>query len=535
MRVIASMNLLEACLTKEEYLNVENNGLKLSLLRKEEKIENLKAENKYLQEQIRELKRAQFGKSSEAWVNPEQRRFDEAEFEATQNTDLLGEESSDSEPEADPGELVSVDSHKKRKGHRKALPKYLPREKVVIELPADECKDADGNGLKIIGYEVAEKLHYEPAKTRVIETHRAKYGIDSGDYVKTAPPAPAIIPKGIATPSLLAAVTVSKYADGLPLYRLEEIFKRQDIDLSRSTMGRWIIKCAAACLPLWNVLSERLHESFYVACDETRTQVLKEAGRLAESQSWMWVRSTPFGKNKIVLFDYNPSRSQEVVNQLFAGFEGFVQADGLGSYNVLDKTDGITRIGCNMHGRRYFEKALTIGAKEGKTLAEQAMKFYNDLYKIEDECREFIPQERFEYRQNKASPLWDEFKSWSEKNTKKAPEQSKIGKAFSYFNSEFEHLTGYLKDGRLEADNGFTERAIRKFAIGRNNWIFSDTVDGANASALFYSLIITAKINAVNPHKALDHIFTEIPKAKSVEDYEHLADIIVGAQSMPCP
>lgn len=293
-------------------------------------------------------------------------------------------------------------------------------------------------------------------------------------------------------------------------------------------MGRWIIKCAEACLPLWNVLSERLHESFYVACDETRTQVLKEAGRLAESQSWMWVRSTPHGKNKIVLFDYNQSRSQEVVNQLFMEYQGFVQADGYSSYNVLDKATGITRIGCNMHGRRYFEKALTIGAKEGKTLAEQAMKFYKDLYKIEEDCRDFEPQKRFEYRQNKSRPIWEEFKSWSDKNTKKAPEQSKIGKAFAYFNNEYEHLVGYLKDGRLEIDNGFTERAIRKFAIGRNNWIFSDTVDGANASALFYSLIVTAKINGVNSYKALEYIFTEIPKAKSIEDYERLADIIVG-------
>lgn len=215
MRVLASMNLLEACLTKEEYLNFENDGLKQSLLRKDEKIENLKAEIKYLQEQNRELKRAQFGKSSEAWVNPEQRRFDEAEFEATQNTEIIAEESSDIEPEVVTTELVTVDSHKKRKGHRKALPKYLPREKVVIELPEEERKDAEGNKLKVIGYEVAEKLHYEPAKTKVIEIHRAKYGVDAGDYIKTAPPEPAIIPKGIATPSLLAAVVVSKY-QGFP-------------------------------------------------------------------------------------------------------------------------------------------------------------------------------------------------------------------------------------------------------------------------------------------------------------------------------
>jgi transposase len=529
------MNLLEACLSKEEFLEVEITGLKTSNLRKDEKIKNLKSENQYLREQLAELKRAQFGKSSEAWASPEQRRFNEAEFEATKNTELIEEENTDinSEEEQQP-DLVEVTAHKKRRGHRKALPKYLPREKVVIELPAEQQIDTDGNQLKVIGYEVAEKLDYEPAKTKVLEIHRAKYGVDSGDYVKTAPPEPAIIPKGIATPSLLAAVAVSKYADGLPLYRQEEAFKRQDIDMNRSTMARWMVKVGEAATPVINVLSDRWFTNPYVSCDETQNQVLKENGRLAETQSWMFARSTPYGNNKIVLFDYYQSRSQESVKELFADYKGTIQVDGLNIYNVFAKLPEVTRLGCSMHGRRYFEKAATIGAKDGKTLAEVGLKFYKDLYDLEEKIRDFKPEQRFIERLTQAKPIWEQMREWSLKNTPKVPPESKIGKAFAYFNSEYEHLIGYLNDGTFEIDNGFIERVIRKFAIGRNGWLFSDTVAGAQSSAVLYSLVITAKVNGVNPYKALEYIFAHIPRAKSIEDYERLADIIVGAIPIPC-
>ena len=162
-----------------------------------------------------------------------------------------------------------------------------------------------------------------------------KYGIDSGEAIKTAPPVPSIIPKGIATPSLLSHIVTCKYADGLPLYRQEEIFSRLGVDVSRSSMGRWIVQCYEALIPVRNVLEDRLLSSAYVSCDETRTQVLKEKGRKAEAQSWMWVRTTPSDDKKIVLFDYDPSRSGEVAKRLFADYRGFLQVDGFGAYNVL--------------------------------------------------------------------------------------------------------------------------------------------------------------------------------------------------------
>ena len=160
-------------------------------------------------------------------------------------------------------------------------------------------------------------------------------------------------------------------------------------------------------------------------------------------------------------------------------------------------------------------------------------KFYKRLYDHEEEIRALPPDERYIKRQEVQVPIWAEFKSWADTNQSKVPPKSKIGEAFHYFQSEYQYLTGYLKDGRLEMDNGFAERAIRKFAIGRNNWMFADTEAGAHASAMFYSLLCTAKVNDVNIYEAMKYLFNEIPKAKSIDDYERLADIIMGINQLP--
>ena len=227
----------------------------------------LSRENSWLKEQLAELKRWRFGKKSERYESPEQMIFNEVELESAK-PEPGGDDQASTTQE------VEVKAHtKKVRGHRKPLPENLAREIVKVELPPEELFDAEGNALKIIGWETSEKLKYEPAKVSVIQYQRAKYGIDSGDYVKTAPPVPAIIPKGNATPELLAAIVVAKYADGLPLYRMEDFFKRHDIEISRQTMARWMIKVSEACGPIFNVLSNKWLKSFYVALDETKGRV----------------------------------------------------------------------------------------------------------------------------------------------------------------------------------------------------------------------------------------------------------------------
>jgi transposase len=509
----------ESLFSEYETLKTKVVGLELQLEQEREAKQFYQDEINRLQELLLEFKRHRFGKKSERWESSEQLVFNEAEVES-RKPDPNGDDGADEE--------IDVKAHTKKRGHRRALPAELEREEIVIELPESERFAEDGSPLKVIGYEVSEKLSYEPAKTKVIVNKRAKYGVDNGDYEKTAPPVPSIIPKGIATSELLASVVVEKYGYGLPLYRQEYRFDQMGVDLTRQTMARWVVQSAEACMPVWNVLCERLLASFYVSCDETHTQVLKEKGRTAESKSWMWVRCTPSGKNKIILFDYDPHRSADVAKRLLEELKGFLQVDGFASYNVLEKHPELVRIGCNMHGRRYFENALKTGAKSGTTLAEQALRFYKRLYDHEEIIRKLSPDERYRLRQETQVPIWKEFKKWVDANHSKVPPKSKIGEACKYCLSEYENLIGYLQDGRLEMDNGFAERAIRKFAIGRNNWMFADTEAGANASAMFYSLLCTAKINNVNIFGAMKHLFNEIPKAKTIDDYERLADVIMG-------
>lgn len=493
--------------------------LEALLLNKDEKIKSYERENDWLREQINSLKRKQYGTKAEAWESEEQLTFNEAEVEA---------QSQSPEPE---DHVVEISRQvKKVRGHRKSLPKKLPREIIKIELPESELITEEGEKLKIIGWEISEKLKYEPAKISVIEYHRAKYGFDSGDYEKTAPPVPSVIPKGIATAELLAALIVGKYADGLPLYRLEEIFARQDVELSRTTMARWMVKVAEALIPIRNVLSDRLMLAHAVSCDETSVQVLKEDGRAAQTKSWMIVRGTPCEKQKVILFDYTISRSSETMKSLFADYKGRLLCDGLNVYDALESED-LVRFGCHMHSRRNFEQAAKDGAKSGRTLASKVMEIYKKLYDFEEQIRSYAPEERKVARLKDQKPLLEEIQKIAQENLTKVPDKSKLGQAIRYYLNEYVYLARYLDDGLMEADNGFTERAIRKFAIGRNNWIFSDTPAGAEASSLLYSLVVTAKVNKVNPLKALTKILTELPVCSTADNYERLANLILTPEA----
>ena len=513
---------LEKIFPAEIEREVKLSGLEAALSSEMEKVKHLESQVSWLTEQLNTLKRGQFGTKSERWESQEQMLLmNEAELE-----------SKNPDHEVDEDDTVEVKGYTKKRGHRKALPANLLREVEKIELPKPDQFAEDGTPLKVIGWEISEKLKYEPSKMSVIQYHRAKYGADSGDYVKTAPPVPSVIPKGIATPELLSAIIVGKYADGMPLYRMESMFLRHDVELSRGTMARWVIKTSEALKPIWNVLSDRLLETAYVACDETSVQVLKENGRPAEAKSWMWVRSTPGSEKKIVIFDYSTSRAGEKAKELFADYRGILQTDGLGTYNCLE-SEVLIRIGCNMHSRRRFESAAKDGAKSGKSFGATGVEFYRKIYDLEKELKDKSIEERKRARDEIARPIFIEMKSWVEKNKPKVPDKSKIGEAFKYFLSEYEYLIGYLRDGNLNPDNGFTERAIRKFAIGRNNWMFADTPDGADASALLYSLVVTAKVNGVNIYRALTKILTEIPLAKTCDDYERLADLILTPTPAP--
>lgn len=503
--------------SENESLQNENASLRALLEQKTSLCAYYEEDIARLTSNLAKLQRQQFGVKSERWESEEQvLLFNEVEESAAA-------------PATPHDTAVEVKPFTRKRGKRKPLSKDLPREVVVLDILEAEKIADDGTTLMCIGREVSEKLVFEPAKTKVIETHRLKYAHRDWEEagVKIAALPASIIPKSIVTPSLLAQIVTAKYADALPLYRQEQIFNRLDIELPRSTMARWVVQAAKVCQPLWNVLEEKLLCSSYVSCDETPVQVLKEKDRRAQSKSWMWVRTTPSAPQKIILFDYDPHRSAEVAKKLWADYEGYFQCDGYQAYNGVERENTkLTRLGCAMHARRKFFDAQDAASK-GKALANEGLLFFQKLYAIEDEAKPLTWDERFALRGERAAPLWEEIKLWATTQTLKVPPKSKVGQAFAYLLSEYQRLTAYLAHGMLEIDNGFAERAIKYFAIGRKNWLFADSEHGAHASSLFYSFVVTARTNGVNPYDALNKIFDEIPRASSIEDYERIAQYLL--------
>ena len=371
-----------------------------------------------------------------------------------------------------------------------------------------------------MGEEISEKLKIIPHEIEVVRTIRKKYVCSCGEYIKIAKLPPTILPKSMATPSLLSYIVTGKYVDGIPLYRFESVMKRHGIDLSRAIMGRWMIEVGEKLKTLKELLREELlFSSSYIHCDETVVQVLKEKDKPPESKSYMWVQARS-GDKPIVLYDYNPSRSAKVPMDLLKGFKGYLQVDGYAGYNSIGREEDITRVGCMSHCRRYFFRAWK--HSKTKNIGSRGLAFIRKLYKIEESIKEYSEEEKKRIRLEKSKPILEEMKAWLDKEGSRHPVKSLGGKAIHYALNEWEFLIRYLEDGRLNISNAFVERAIRPFTIGRKNWLFSNTSKGADVSTLWYSLIETAKANGHEPFEYILNVLNKIPTANSLEDYMNL-------------
>lgn len=477
-----------------------------------------------LQEQLNLLIAKRYGRSSEKADGQQLWLFNEAEAAVVETP---GEETE--------AQGVSIPAHPRKKPGRKPLPEYITRVEVLHDL-ADEEKVCphDGTPLERIGEEVSEQLDVIPAKVQVLRHIRPKYACPCcREGVKTAPLPPQPIPRSIASPALLAHVVTAKYADALPLYRQEEILRRAGVDIPRATLAGWVLKLGVLVQPLINLLRDTLLEQPYIQMDETTVQVLKEKGRPASSQSYMWVqRAGPPGRH-IILYDYNPSRGAAVPVRLLDGFRGYLQTDGYEGYNAVAVQEGVTQVGCWAHARRKFDEALKAQGKKGKARAgraAQGLELIGALYHIEqvarEETRDQPPERLFERRlqrrREQAMVQLERLRQWLDESLPEVPPQSATGKALHYLAGQWPKLVRYVEDGRIDIDNNAAERAIRPFVIGRNNWLFSDSVKGAEASACLYSLITTARANGHEPYRYLCHVFKELPLATSVEQFEAL-------------
>ncbi len=479
---------------------------------------------KLLEEQLRLLRHQMFARKSEKLA----REVDSGQL-------LLFNEVEQVESQATEQESIEVPAHTRKRGKRKPLPEDLPRIEVVHDIAEEEKQCACGAEKSRIGEATSEQLDYIPAKIQVIKHIRYKYackiceGIESdGPEVSIAPMPELLLPKSIATPGLVAHIITSKYADALPLYRQEKIFERLGIELKRQTMASWVIKVAQKCTVLLELLNQEIRSGPLIQIDETGVQVLDEPGREATTKSYMWVFRGGKPERPVLLYQYHPSRSGEVAKTFLGDYTGYVQTDGYVGYEFVDDMPGVKHLGCWAHVRRKFYEAVkahgNVKKKKKKGNAEAALDYIGRLYAIEQSVadRNFEPIQVYELRQKKAVPILKEFREWLDEKSLVTPPSGLLGKAITYALNQWNRLTVYVEDGRLQPDNNLAENAVRPFVVGRKNWLFSATPDGAYASAALYSLIETAKSNNLEPYWYLRYLFDRLATAKTEADYRAL-------------
>lgn len=457
-------------------------------------------------EEERRLDRAnRFGASAEAG-NHQANLFDEAE-----QADAV--DSVDADTDA-----IEIVAHTKRRPKRKPLPADLPRVDVHHELSDSAC-GCCGKPMRRIGETTSEQLDVIPAQVYVTVHHRATYSCSSCDEsIRTAPLPAQPIPKSVASAGLLAHVAVAKYADGLPLYRQSKQFQRLGIDLPRNTLAGHMIKIGERIDPLIDALKHHIQQHDIVQMDETPVQVLKEPGKVAQSTSYMWVMKGGPPQQPAIVYHYDPGRSQAVPRQLLGAFEGYLQTDGYAGYHAIVNESGIEGVGCWAHVRRKFmdaKKALPKREQAKGNRVQQALALIGKLYRLEQQLKSVDATERQRRRQADAVPILTQFKTWLDRQS--VPPQTLLGKAIGYTQKQWPRLLVYIEDGRLNIDNNGVENAIRPFALGRKNWLFSDTQHGARASANLYSLIETAKANGLNDYAYLKYVFVQLPATGNVQ------------------
>lgn len=406
---------------------------------------------------------------------------------------------------------------------RRALASHLRRREIRHELPESQRTCDCGQRLIEIGAEVSEQLDYVPARIEVLRHLRVKYACPGCEQcVRTAPAPVQLLPRTNAAPGLLAHLVTAKYVDALPLHRQEAMFERHGVSLPRATQAAWIIGLTAPLTPLINLLDERLRESGYIRMDETPVQVLKSE-KAPRTEHWMWLRVAGPPCQRILLFDHDASRSGHTAERLLAGAQGYLQSDGYAAYDGVAARLGLVHCGCFAHARRRgFEAIKALPNARADTPAHELVRRIDALYALEREFKALTDEERARRRRECALPLLERLHDWARDRAAETLPSGKLGEAFAYLLTQWPKLVRYVDDGRLAIDTNLAENAIRPFAIGRRNWLFADTVKGAKASAMLYSLIATARANGLEPYAYLRNLFEKLPHARTVADFEAL-------------
>ncbi len=433
------------------------------------------------------------------------------------------------QPAQEDAPQTQVGAHSRKKRGRKPLDPNLPRDVVRHELPESErfCAN-DGHALVEIGVETSEQIHVVPEQVRVISHHRVKYACPCCDLgIKVTPAPPRIIPRGLFTESALAWIATGKYQFGMPIYRQAVLLRRFGGDISSNTVAASMVRVGLATQPVINLMRDALLDCGLIYSDETTFQVLKEPDRRPQTKSYLWAQMSGGAGPPIRLFTYTPGRGGQYAELLFAGIQSgtVLMSDGYELYNGIAHDYQLVHLGCWSHARRYFikaEDAIPKVARSPDQLPTRFVKLIAKLYAAEARSAEWKAGRRRRLRERYSVRILDLIEKLLLEHHDTVVPGSLLGKALYYLRGQWPKLIRYVENGDWPISNNPCENAIRPFVVGRRGWMFSDTVDGANASANLYSLVETCKANRIEPYRYLNWLFRQLPLAKTVDDYDAL-------------
>lgn len=513
---------LEEALKLIAQLQAEN-----TQLHEENKKLELVANN--LSEMLAKSRKMMFGRSSEQIKNmyghEQLSFFNEAEQEYNSGA-------------SEPKEETIVQSYKRKPKRTKAeITENLEHKEEIIDLPDDEKKcNICGAELVCIGKEkLRSELNIVPAQVFVIDYYRYVYKCpecetqtDEANIIKPDAPVP-VMKKSMASPATVAYTIQEKYQNGVTLFRQEQYWKSNGVELNRNTLANWIIRSSLWLKPLWDRMKDELFKEDIVHADETELRVLKRDGKPTNSVSRMWVFcSGAYSEKQMALYQYHPTRSSAVVRDVIGDYSGYLQTDGYSAYNAAEQA---THIGCWAHARRKFVDCLPKGIEDKNSKAAAALDIIERLFSIEEGLKGMPEEEIRVARTEKSVPLLNKY--WELMQTVSAPGGSKLYQAVNYSLNHKTELEGYLADGRIEMTNNRAERAVKPFVIARKNFLFSDTSRGAEASALCFSMIESAKLNNLNVYGYLIYLFSELPKLGENPPEEQLNKFLPWSKELP--
>jgi transposase len=514
----------------------------------EQAYEQLKSEHQQtverkvlLEEEVRWLKAQYYGRSTQSSDAAEQNvdqqmLFNEAEV-------LCAIEAAE---EAHRQRTTKIDAHERKRSAdsgRKAIPEHFPRIAIEHDLAPEQkmcTKCVVPHPLTRIGEEIRECYRFEPPKISVEQHIRPTYVCEElHEAPITAPAPPVILPKSMASPSLLAHVVKSKFDLGLPIYRVSQDLSRYRMNLGPGTLGTWVNTVGGEkVVPLINLMGEELLAAPFMHIDETPLQVLR-SDKAVGSDHYIVVRAGGPPGRRIILYDYIASRTTAALKQLFVGPEGAYQgkfiSDGLERYDDIATELKLLHFGCLQHCRTMFFKARKVSQlPSSRTLANAAMVDYiRPVYQVEERIKalreeyagrgEGLPLEAVRaLRQERSKPILEKFKAWVDELLPGTPPNSALGKALGYTSRQWPKLVRHLEHGEIPVDNNYIERQIKSYATGRRAWLFAYDAAGAQASANLYSLVMSCRANEIEPYAYLNYLFEHLPAASTVAQVEAL-------------